>query len=63
MSLTYALKILKNVIINQIFFYFWPRRAACKILVPRSGIEPMPPAVEALSPNHRTTRELPQTKF
>ena len=30
---------------------------ACGALVPRPGIEPVPPAVEAQSPNHWTTRE------
>ena len=25
--------------------FFWPRRTACRILVPRPGIEPVPPAV------------------
>ena len=29
---------------------------ACRILVPPPGIEPMPLAVEALSPNHWTAR-------
>ena len=32
---------------------------ACRISVPRPGIKPMPPAVEARRPNHRTTREVP----
>ena len=30
---------------------------ACEILVPGPGIEPIPPAVEAQSPNHWTARE------
>ena len=34
---------------------------ACGILVPRPGIEPVLPAVEAQSPNHWTTREVPET--
>ena len=38
---------------------FWPRRMACGILVPRPGIEPMPPAMQAWSPNHWTAREDP----
>ena len=29
------------------------------VLVPRPGIEPLPPAVEAWSPNHWITREVP----
>ena len=34
----------------SLFFFFWPRHVACGILVPRPGIEPMPPAVKAPSP-------------
>jgi len=32
---------------------------ACRILVPLPGSEPVPPAVEAWSPNHWTIREFP----
>ena len=32
---------------------------ACGILAPRPGMEPVPPAVEAQSLNHWTTREVP----
>ena len=32
---------------------------ACGILVPRSGIEPTPPAWEVQSLNHWTAREVP----
>ena len=28
-------------------FIFWPHYAACRILVPWPGIEPMPPELEA----------------
>ena len=41
-------------------FVFWPRHTACEILVPRPGIEPVHPAVEAQSPNRWTTREVPK---
>ena len=44
------------------FFNYWGH-TACGILVPRSGIEPLPPALEAQSLqslNHWTTREVPQ---
>ena len=41
------------------FFFFWPHHAACGILVPQPGIEPVPPAVEAQSLNHWTAREVP----
>ena len=36
---------------------------ACGILVPQPGIKPVPPAVEAWSLNHWTTREVPIMKF
>ena len=42
-----------------LFIYFWPHLAACRILVPQPGIEPMPPAVEAQSPNHWTAHGIP----
>ena len=45
------------------YFIFWLRRTACGILVPRPGIEPVPPAVEAQGPNHWTAREFPQCIF
>ena len=48
-----------------ILFYvlIWPYHAAFGILAPRPGMEPEPPAVEARSPNHWTTREVPYTDF
>ena len=36
---------------------------ACGILVPQLGIELMPPAVEAQSLNHQTSREVPSECF
>ena len=36
---------------------------ACRILVPLPGIEPASPAIEALSLNHWTTREVPRFAF
>ena len=42
------------------FFFFWPCHMACRILVPQPGIELVPPAVEARSLNHWTTREIPE---
>ena len=41
------------------FLFFWPRQAACGILVPRPGIKPVPPALGARSLNHWTAREVP----
>ena len=40
-------------------FFFWPHHMVGGILVPWPGIELVPPAVEAQSPNHWTTREFP----
>ena len=40
------------------FLFFWPYCTACGILVPQPGTEPVPPAVEAQSLNHWTTREV-----
>ena len=43
--------------------FLWPRRAACGILVPRPGIEPVPPALGAWSLNHWAAREVPVCSF
>ena len=40
-----------------IYLFIWPCRRACGILVPWPGIEPVPSAVKAQSPNHWTARE------
>ena len=42
------------------FFFFWPHRVAYGILVPRPGIEPAPPELEAWSLSHWTAREVPE---
>ena len=44
--------------IRRIFFFFSPHHAACGMLVPQPGMEAMLLAVEVLSPNHLTTREV-----
>ena len=36
---------------------------ACGILVPQPRTQPEPPAVETWSPNHRTTRDVPDFHF
>ena len=41
----------------HIYIYWGLHCPTCRILVPRPGIKPAPPAVEAWSPNHWTTRE------
>ena len=43
--------------------FFLPSHMACRILVPWVKIEPRATAMKALSPNHRTTRELPTKVF
>ena len=43
---------------RPLWFFFWPRQAACGILVPQPGIEHAPLAVEAWSPNRWTAREV-----
>ena len=35
----------------------------CRILVPRPGIEPLPPAKEVQSLNHWTAREVPENSL
>ena len=40
-------------------FFFLSHCGACRILVPKPGIEPLPPAVEAQSLNHWIIREVP----
>ena len=41
------------------FFFSWPQRVACGILVPPPGTEPVSPAVEVWSLNYWTAREVP----
>ena len=40
------------------FFFFGPHCMVCGILVPQLWIEPTPPALEVLCPEHWTTREV-----
>ena len=47
-----------SCILTFFFFFFWPCRVARGILVPRPGIEPVPPALEARSFNHWIAREV-----
>ena len=39
----------KDLPFNFMYLFFCPQHAACRILVPRPGIKPAPPAVEARS--------------
>ena len=52
-----------NPFISLSLFFFWLHCTACGILVPRPGIEPAPPALEAWSLNHWTAREVPGNPF
>ena len=45
-----------------VFWFFWSH-VACRILVPRPGIEPRPLVLETWSPNHWTTREVPEEEI
>ena len=46
--------------INQSLDLFcWPYLAACRILVPQPGMEPLPPTLGEQTLNHWTTREVP----
>ena len=44
-------------------FFFLPHSVACGISVPQSGTAPVPPALEACSLKHQTTREAPNLSF
>ena len=44
-----------------IFYFIWPRHAACGILVPRPEAEPVPSATKARRPN-RWTRPLENSR-
>ena len=44
-------------------FCFGPHCLACGVLVPWSGMEPPPAAMEAQSLNHWATKEVPWTRF
>ena len=40
------------LVVYFVLFCFWPHHVACRVLVPRPGIEPRPLAVKAQRPNH-----------
>ena len=47
----------------SVFWFFWPSATACGTLVPRPGIEPAPPALEAWSLKHWTARDVPAAQY
>ena len=56
--------VLPQVQVTFIYLFIYGHACmSCRILVPPPGIEPVPPAVEVLSPNHWTAREFPQGPF
>ena len=55
-SLWALLTVCKLVFLPHSFLFL---AVPCGILVPQPGIEPIPPAVNMWSLNHRTTREVP----
>ena len=61
-SSTHVLHCLQTCNWLDLFYFltFWPHHEACRILVPRSGIKPKPPVVEAQNPNHWTVKEIPR---
>ena len=47
------------ILIGEIFFvFFW--HATHRMFIPRPRIKPISPSVKVWSPNHRTTREIPE---
>ena len=56
-------QLILQFLIIFLFFFFWPCHVTCGIVVPRSGIEPMPLALEVLSLNHWTAREVPTIPY
>ena len=49
---------LMSLLFKKKNFFFWPSCTVCGILVPRPGITPAPPALEAQSLNYWTAREV-----
>ena len=46
-----------------IYLFIWLHCAACGLLVPQPGIEPVPPALDAQSLSPWTSREAPLETF
>ena len=57
-EIIYTVSTIQHILFQMSLFFFLG--AACRILVPWPGIKPVPPAMEAQSLNHWTTREVPQ---
>ena len=49
-----------NLQLIHVLFFFLTAPSTCEILVPQPGTEPGPPALEAWSLNHWTTKEIPR---
>ena len=59
-TLNFPVVFRQKLFVCFLFFSFCLCHVACGILVPQPGIEPVPAALEAWSPNHWATREVPQ---
>ena len=51
------------ILFYLIYLFFWLHPVACRTLVPKPGIEPMPSVVKVMSLNHWTTREVTRVIF
>ena len=60
LCLPYLLAVLILAMERRIKIFFWLHHAVCRILVLSPEIQPTPPAVEVLSLNHLTSREVPR---
>ena len=54
---------LSYILFYIIIIIIWLCCTTCGILLPQPGIEPVPPAVEMWSLNHRATKEVPTLPF
>ena len=54
---------LKLTLVQLVLFFFGCAIQLAGILAPRPGVEPVPPAVEARSPNHWAAKEFPAGTF
>ena len=59
----FSLAVFLEIVFIYLFWLNWPGEAACRVLVPWPGIEPIPFAVKAQSLNHYIAREAPKNCF
>ena len=58
-----SINLMRKIFLFNFNFNFWLHCAACGILVPQPGIEPVPPALEVQSLNYRSAKEVPSLLF